>query len=80
MASRDWMMILFFTVFSAVMILTGSLLINLFEKSSQSVQDESGFHWTVGLVSIIGGCLSAGVSLMFLVYPTKSEKVKKALA
>jgi len=79
MASRDWMMIMFFTVFSAVMLLTGSLMINLYEKSPDDVQEDTGFHWTIGLVSIIAGCLSAGVSLMFLVYPTKADRVKQAL-
>lgn len=68
---RNYKMIMVFVLLAIVMFLTGSIVINLYNRSTDDVKTDVGFHWWIGLLSILGGLIAIGASVLIAVYPTQ---------
>lgn len=78
--SRNYKMIVVFVLLAIVMLLAGSIVINLYNRSTDDVKTDVGFHWWIGLLSILGGLIAIGISVLLVVYPTKVAVAKQRAA
>lgn len=76
---RDTTAITLCIVFTLVMLTTGALVIDLYNRSPADVRADTGFHWGAGLLSICGGLVSMVVGVLLLVYPSKMGGIKDAM-
>ena len=76
---RNYKMIMVFVLLAIVMFLTGSIVINLYNRSTDDVKTDVGFHWWIGLLSILGGLIAIGASVLIAVYPTQVTVVKQVV-
>ena len=67
--------ILFLVLFAIVLLLTGSVMINLYDNiktsvfTSENVSDMASFHWWIGIISIMTGV----VCMIFSIYLINSS-------
>ena len=74
-------MIVFLVTLAIVMMLTGSIVINMYGRISEGdneMKGKLGFHWWVGLSSIVGGVLASVVTVLLVIYPERTRNIKLA--
>jgi uncharacterized membrane protein (DUF106 family) len=73
------------SLFSIVMILTGSLLINMYrgvssgKLTSDTIEDDATFHWYVGLISVLVGVFCIMFSVYHFLNTRTMKNVREAL-
>jgi len=61
-----------------VMFVTGSVVINMYNRCSDDVKKDVGFHWWVGLLSILGGLSAIVLSVLAGVYADRMDTPRES--
>lgn len=74
----NYKMITALVLLAIVMFVTGSVVINMYNRCSDAVKKDVGFHWWVGLLSILGGLSAIVLSVLAGVYADRMDTPRES--
>lgn len=77
--SRNYRVIMIPMLFAITMVLLGSVVINMYTRCSDDVKKDVGFHWWIGLLSILGGLFTIVISVLVGIYGDRMNIFKRTV-